>query len=297
MGETPGGRAAESSSAMTSTKTIAVAWYLGCQYGCLDQGCSGNTAFFSKKELSDHVVESHGGKTGLEEYKALHQNVFMTKKVTLRCLECGVEMTRCMPRISNHLLTNHNGMSLEEYRAKHNIPKEYEAPATCAKVDDEGDRSLKRKPSFDLNDSAPPTPKVPKLDEQGGPSNFKKVENSNQKDYDSNEDYGGMVDIGASLCVVIDEEDTCEEQLKPTDHANNEGSSSSSKPWFSRCEYVCQVCQSCSFDDVTKLLFHLKNRHDNTSAKSYFSKYQQQGTVTRFYSCQVRFAKFSAMIC
>ena len=231
-----------------------IPWFAGCEYQCRYENCG--EMYFYNQDLRAHVKKLHGDPDEyLDKFK-----VFETKDEYIHCKECSAEIKRHFSSVFTHLRDKHNEMTLEDYAKKYKM-KDYEKSY----------KVLKKK-----QEDPPPPPSPALIDRKRKSRSESPV-----------------------LPPVKKAKPEQQEVTPSTSKASTSASTSAStpastsddfvKPWYSGCEYACQICGEIYFS-LNELLYHTKTVHRITG-KPYQKKYGKFETKRYFYNCKLCFNK------
>ena len=267
-----------------------IPWFAGCEYKCRYDDCE--EMFFYNQDLRNHIKKVHGNLDAyLDKFK-----VFETKDEYIACKECFLNLKRHFSSVFLHLRDKHDNMTILEYAKKHKMKdydKTYKVMKKQAKEKGSGANSpmlskkrrgsvspapsteSKKSRKTSSRTSTPVEPLIPALTrvESPSPSTAPPIPVLPPKPMDC-----------PSLSTP-----PINNNPKPSEEKSNGEHLFIQKPWFSGCEYECQLCSKIFFE-LNELLFHVRNQH-NMTAKPYQKKFYKFETRKAFYQCKLCFSK------
>ena len=267
------------------TEKRRIPWFAGCEYQCRYENCE--EMFFYNQDLRTHIKKVHGDPDDyLDKFK-----VFETKDDYITCKECFVNLKRHFSSVFLHLRDRHGSMTIQDYAKKHKM-KDYDKTYKVLK------KVLQISKTEDKEQRDGNSP-VPNKKRRGSVSPSPSTESKKSKRASSRTSTPVEPLIptitGAesplSNSSVHPTEAKGEGGVKDDIQSDNDNANSIviQKPWFSGCEYECQLCQKIFFE-LNELLFHVKHQH-NMTAKPYQKKFTRFETKKAFYQCKLCFSK------
>ena len=269
------------------TEKRRIPWFAGCEYKCRYEECE--EMFFYNQDLRNHIKKVHGD---LDDYLDKFK-VFETKDEYIACKECFLNLKRHFSSVFLHLRDKHDNMTILEYAKKHKMKdydKTYKVIKKKPQTNEKSDKSTAAL-SKKRKGSVSPAPSTESKKSRKTPSRTSTPVEPLTPSLT-------RVESPASPTPPVPPKVSECPNLSPASTNNNPKSSEEKissdqliiqKPWFSGCEYECQLCNKIFFE-LNELLFHVRNQH-NMTAKPYQKKFFKFETQKAFYQCKLCFSK------
>ena len=270
------------------TEKRRIPWFAGCEYKCRYESCE--EMFFYNQDLRNHIKKVHGDPDDyLDKFK-----VFETKDDYITCKECFVNLKRHFSSVFLHLRDQHESMTIQDYAKKHKMKdydKTYKVLKRVLQIS-KSDHHLSDQSSSKSNSPVPSTTKKRRGSVSPAPSTESKKSRkaSSRTSTPVDQPPTPTTPIPRVESPVLSDPST---KASVTDggagvvNNNSNGDTKASdsiviqKPWFSGCEYECQLCQKIFFE-LNELLVHVKHQH-NMTANPYQKKFTCFETQKAFY--------------